>query len=287
MDTPQPPKSKLLINEPPLQVLPTLARFVGLGEAIVLQQLHYWLQNPKVGVHHNGHKWVRNSIREWQADNFPFWHVNTITRLLDNLQTDELVLRTVELNQAAHDKTWWYAIRYENLNRLQTPTPRILALQKTRQDAPFHHNGGRPDDTPFHHNGGDPSTIMVDASPVPIHHYGGTNIHRENIETKELETTVSLPLQYSLADVLNIGIAQVWERIREELRGAMTAAPWRLYFAQSIPVCLEGNVLIIAPTSPNQAERINYTFPKLLDRAAASLGYPVHVRAREAFEETR
>jgi hypothetical protein len=33
--------SKLLIDEPPLQVLPTLAVRLGLEEAIFLQQLHY------------------------------------------------------------------------------------------------------------------------------------------------------------------------------------------------------------------------------------------------------
>ena len=35
--------SRLLIDEPPLQVLPSLAREIGLNEAIMLQQIHYWL----------------------------------------------------------------------------------------------------------------------------------------------------------------------------------------------------------------------------------------------------
>ena len=33
----------LLINEPPLQVLPSLAAKIGLDNAIFIQQLHYWL----------------------------------------------------------------------------------------------------------------------------------------------------------------------------------------------------------------------------------------------------
>src|SRR5205823_12986251 len=41
------PSSPLLISEPPLQVLPTLACAVGLGAAIVLQQLHYRLQRSR------------------------------------------------------------------------------------------------------------------------------------------------------------------------------------------------------------------------------------------------
>ena len=35
--------SRLLINENPLQVLPTLAVKIGLNEAMILQQMHYWL----------------------------------------------------------------------------------------------------------------------------------------------------------------------------------------------------------------------------------------------------
>ena len=39
-----PPTShRLLIDEPPLMVLPSLAAVIGLNEAIMLQQIHYWL----------------------------------------------------------------------------------------------------------------------------------------------------------------------------------------------------------------------------------------------------
>ena len=39
--------SKLLINEQPLQVLPSLAEAIGLNQAIALQQVHYWLENAR------------------------------------------------------------------------------------------------------------------------------------------------------------------------------------------------------------------------------------------------
>ena len=35
--------SKLLINERPIMILPTLAVKIGLNESIMLQQVHYWL----------------------------------------------------------------------------------------------------------------------------------------------------------------------------------------------------------------------------------------------------
>ena len=60
----------LLISEPPLQVLPSLAKKIGLNEAIVLQQLHYWL-DPKrnKNLHENLH-WVYNTYEQWQKQ-FP------------------------------------------------------------------------------------------------------------------------------------------------------------------------------------------------------------------------
>lgn len=42
-------KRSLLIEEPPLQILPSLAAAIGLNEAIVLQQLYWLLQQPNNG----------------------------------------------------------------------------------------------------------------------------------------------------------------------------------------------------------------------------------------------
>ena len=49
----------LLIQEPPLVVLPSLAREVGLIDAIVLQQLHYAGQRTEDG-------WIVRSAKEWE-----------------------------------------------------------------------------------------------------------------------------------------------------------------------------------------------------------------------------
>lgn len=47
--------SKLLINEQPLQFLPTLAKVLGNSDkALILQQIQYWLNNPKVEGAGNG-----------------------------------------------------------------------------------------------------------------------------------------------------------------------------------------------------------------------------------------
>lgn len=131
--------SKLLINENPLQVLPKLAEAIGLNEAIFLQQLHYWLTPDPTrnyephyleweGVEH---PWVYNTYESkttrrgketgWAA-NFPFWSARTIMRIVASLKERNLIITTDKYNKLPTDRTLWYTINYEELNRLEVAT---------------------------------------------------------------------------------------------------------------------------------------------------------------------
>lgn len=101
----------LLISEPPLQVLPSLAVKIGLNEAIVLQQIHYWLL--KSNNVRDGYKWVYNSYSEWNKQ-FPFFSRNTMIRAFNSLEKQGLLI-TANYNKAGFDKTKWYRIDYEKL----------------------------------------------------------------------------------------------------------------------------------------------------------------------------
>lgn len=107
--------SKLLINEPPLQVLPSLALKIGLNEAMVLQQIHYWISNPRVGKQWEGRNYIRNSVRQWKEENFPFWSEATIKRALTSLRENGILITTDSLNFADFDATLWYTIDYDVL----------------------------------------------------------------------------------------------------------------------------------------------------------------------------
>ena len=114
--------SNLLINEPPLQVLPSLAKAIGLNEAIILQQIHYWLdprmnKNKREGAH-----WVYNSYNQWQ-EQFCFMSKRTIQRAVLNLEKLSLLI-SKKVNQLNGDSTKWYTINYENLNKIESPDPR-------------------------------------------------------------------------------------------------------------------------------------------------------------------
>lgn len=108
----------LLINEPPLQVLPSLAVKIGLNEAIFLQQLHYRLlisTNVKDGC-----KWIYKTYAEWKNEEFPFWSTDTIKRTIKKLETDGYIISTSDFNKLKMDKTKWYRINYSKLGYFTT-----------------------------------------------------------------------------------------------------------------------------------------------------------------------
>lgn len=104
--------SKLLVNERPLIVLPNLACAIGLNEAIVLQQIHFWLNNQQ--HYYDDRYWTYNSMERWQ-NQFPFWSVSTLKRTINSLRGQQLIITTDKYNKLEMDKTLWYTIDYEKL----------------------------------------------------------------------------------------------------------------------------------------------------------------------------
>lgn len=112
--------SKLLIDESPLQVLPTLAVKIGLNEAIFIQQVHYWLKTlEKSRSRENdfdGRRWVYNTLDGWK-ENFPFWSPSTIRRVISNCESLGVLLSR-RPNASGWDQTKFYSIDYERLNEI-------------------------------------------------------------------------------------------------------------------------------------------------------------------------
>lgn len=127
--------SKILRGESPLQVPPELAAWVGLNEALLLQQLHYWLENDNViGRTEDGAKWIRNSVREW-GENFPFWDHMTIFRTIANLESDGLIR-----SRTFTGRCKWYTVDYAKVDDLTGPVGRIAGKSMARSKA----NQSRP-----------------------------------------------------------------------------------------------------------------------------------------------
>lgn len=109
--------SNLLINESPLMVLPSLAKAIGLNEAIMLQQVHYWLKHAK--VKHDGKMWIYKTFEEWKEQDFDFWSLTTIRRTAMSLRKLNLLL-VEKLANNSFDRVNHYTVNYEQLMLIDT-----------------------------------------------------------------------------------------------------------------------------------------------------------------------
>jgi hypothetical protein len=158
--------NRLLLDEPPLVILPKFASLVGLNEAVILQQVHYWIQIN--GKEHDGRLWTYNSIEEWRKQ-FPFWSTNTITRMFKKLRKKTKdrgpLLLTANYNKLPMDKTLWYSIDYEELEGY------------IKQKSPFNQNGLMVHPKWVNHS-------LKMGEPIPE---TNTEINTENGERRDVE----------------------------------------------------------------------------------------------------
>ena len=133
--------NNLLLDEHPLLVMPRLAALIGLNESIVLQQIHYWLigKEQRQQDYIDGHYWVYNTYEQW-LEQFPFFSLRTLRRIFTALEKMGLLISS-NYNRAGFDKTKWYTINYESLNKLVS-----LSGQNGHIVWPNCHNGSGQND---------------------------------------------------------------------------------------------------------------------------------------------
>ena len=84
-------KSNLLIDETPIVFQPSLAKLIGLHEAIVLQTLRFWCGQKKCGKVVDDERWIFNTAEQWREFSFPFWSARTIGEIFRTLEVMGLV----------------------------------------------------------------------------------------------------------------------------------------------------------------------------------------------------
>lgn len=120
---------RLLFNEEPITINRLSANVLGLNEAIVVQQLHYWLNiNEKAKINiHDGHVWTYNTYDVWKKENFTFWSVKTIQRIFDKLVKLGIVIKG-NYNKKKYDRTLWVTLDYDKLEEL------LVDYEKNNED---------------------------------------------------------------------------------------------------------------------------------------------------------
>ncbi len=80
-----------MIDETPIVFQPTLAKLIGLPEAIVLQTLKFWCGQKRSGKVVDDERWIFNTLEQWREFSFPFWSTRTIGEVFRTLESMGLV----------------------------------------------------------------------------------------------------------------------------------------------------------------------------------------------------
>lgn len=108
--------NKYLLDDRPLTVLPALAKLLGSVErAIVLQQIHWLLQQPKSGIEQDGYKWVWGTYEEWAAKYFTMWEARVLRRHIVWLEENGYLI-SGQPRREQWDRTKYYRIEYSRFN---------------------------------------------------------------------------------------------------------------------------------------------------------------------------
>jgi hypothetical protein len=127
-------RNRFLENQRSIPVNPEIATALGgADEALVLQQLNYWLANPKVGQFRDDRHWVYNTYEKWQ-ENFPWLSISTIRRIIGRLEKEGIIRSTDKYNEAKTNRTKWYTIDEERLGDFLDRTPSVDSVGRPAQN---------------------------------------------------------------------------------------------------------------------------------------------------------
>lgn len=126
-DKQQPVRKHLegLMDEPPINFYPSLARRTGPNKALILQEIHFTCslkrRDQSEFGHHDGRWWVYNTYENWVERYFPWLSVGALKRIFQELEICGILLsRPYENDQ----RTKWYAVNSEGWDEWFAKTPK-------------------------------------------------------------------------------------------------------------------------------------------------------------------
>lgn len=157
-------KTKMLLDEIPVFFSPSLAGFVGVNEAIILQKLYYLMQLDNFGKMHSGYKYIRMTTEEWIKE-LPFLDAGQIKTAIKNLTGDGFLFSTTFTGRSK-----WYTI-LQTIEELSEPVERIKLRIEKRKIAAKASVDKRSNDTmeqsvPIECNGTKCSDTMEQSVPI-------------------------------------------------------------------------------------------------------------------------
>lgn len=123
-----------------------LAVLFGVDEAIMLQNLMYWIKKNKANNKHfyDGRYWTYNSASAFEKL-FAFWNKAKIYRVLDSLEKQGAIF-SGNYNRLAYDRTKWYSVSEHILEGVWSEKTK---LQERDIHVPEVQNGNTDCETPI------------------------------------------------------------------------------------------------------------------------------------------
>lgn len=109
---------------------PCLAEIFDINEALVLNQIHYWLQRSKHII--GGRVWVYNTYDQWQRQ-IRYISVTSIRQAIKRLEKRGILI-SGNFNKLKMDKTKWYTIDYKLVKKLYLELKKDLAEKEAALD---------------------------------------------------------------------------------------------------------------------------------------------------------
>jgi hypothetical protein len=226
---------KLLFDSQPLVIDRTLAKVIGLNESILLQQIHYWLEiNAKKKINfHKGRYWTYNSAVEWQENDFIFWSVRTIERIIKNLEEIGLLISD-NFNTDRRDRTKWYSIDYDKLTAIEQEyskkqTDNLTECKPTTCQNASTQSGGmtnRQLDGMHSHNVG---------GPLPENSTETSSENTNQSDLIEFETIDQMLKYYADRYLLpEDRVTSTYDRVKDQYKAGNIRTSFRQYFEKAL-----------------------------------------------------
>jgi len=111
----------------------------GIEEAILLQNIHYWIKKNKANDKnfYDEYYWSYSSVKAFE-ELFPYMSSKKIRNALRKLEENELIL-TSNYNKSQYDRTKWYTVTEKaiaELNNSICPKGKMEAPNKENENAP-------------------------------------------------------------------------------------------------------------------------------------------------------
>lgn len=135
--------SKFLIDERPLTVQPTLCAIFGITRAVILQEIHWLLNQPRSGKRiarvevadgrsFSDASWIWNTAEQWR-EFFSWLPADSIRKHLAELEAERVL---VSYQRADRNRTKHYTIDYDALNAklIEFPSGKNCRMQAAEND---------------------------------------------------------------------------------------------------------------------------------------------------------